>query len=658
MSETMGTSRTTRGSLLPRHWWLWHLLSAGLLLLAPSAIWLGEPIWAVSPERLFLVLGFPVAHIAAALLLSGGILLDDRSRLFFPLAAAAASLGSLFLILLLVTPWYSRGLLLVGSMGVVVLLALPFLLSRIPVAMLATLGLLVLGALGVGGVGSFGSGLSDLASGGVGTAPGEQLRRGTALEGESVFTALHTLEARYFQPLGSTVSGGGLDRVGEDFYLVTGEGEFFRFAYPDDDLTLEPLSLRVPLNQAEFMADLEVDVNRRWFRVFGLLTQDLGDEVRFVVSAHHWRAHEACFTIRFYQAILENSALGEEGLGTAPWQVLHETRPCLPIKERGLPFAGIEAGGRTVALGDSALLVTVGDHEFDGWNADRILAQDPESDYGKTLLIPLDGGEARIFTRGHRNPQGLHVGPDGRIWLSEHGPQGGDELNLLTEGANYGWPFQTFGTEYGGVSWPVARVAEDEGEFRSPVFSWTPAIGPSNLMVVDREAFPRWRGDLLLASLRGNSLFRIRLQGNQVIYVEPIPLDRRIRDMAETADGRLLLWGDDGWFIALRETESEDQASLIRYCLSCHVIGGAGQQAGPELTGIVGQVIASVPGYSYSSGLRAVEGVWTEARLDAFLRDPVAFAPGTSMAVPGVEGEEERRAIIEYLRGVEARPQR
>jgi aldose sugar dehydrogenase len=651
----MENSRTTLDSRLPRHWWLWHLLSAGLLLLAPSTLWLGEPIWAVSPERLFLILGFPIAYVAAALLVSARILLDGRRRPSFPLSAAAASLGCLFLTVLVLTPWYSRGLLLAGSMGVMILLALPVFLSRIPAAAAATLGLLVLGSLGVGVVGSARSGLSDFASDVVGTSPVGDVQRGDALEGESIFTSLHTLQARYFQPLGATVSGGGLDRVGDDFYLVTGEGEFFRFAYPEDDLALEPLSLRVPLNQDEFMADLEMDVNRRWFRVFGLLTQDLGDEVRFVVSGHHWRAAEACFTIRFYETVLEKSLLGEEGLGTAPWQVLHETRPCLPIKDRGFPFAGVEAGGRIEALGDSALLVTVGDHEFDGWNADRMLAQDPESDYGKTLLIPLDAGEVRIFTSGHRNPQGLLVAPDGRIWLSEHGPEGGDELNLLTEGANFGWPLQTHGTEYGDVTWPVAREAGDEGEFRSPVFSWTPAIGPSNLMVVDREAFPRWRGDLLLASLRGNALFRIRLQGDQVAYVEPIPLDRRIRDMAETADGRIVLWGDDGWFIALEETESEEQASLIRSCLACHVIGGTGQPVGPELTDVIGREIASVPGYPYSSALRALEGAWTDARLDAFLRDPAAFAPGNNMAVPRVEGEEERRVIIEYLRRAEAR---
>ena len=77
-------------------------------------------------------------------------------------------------------------------------------------------------------------------------------------------------------------------------------------------------------------------------------------------------------------------------------------------------------------------------------------------------------------------------------------------------------------------------------------------------------------------------------EGDEVVYVEPIPLGRRVRDMAETADGRLLLWGDDGWFIARQETGSAQRASLIRFCLSCHVIGGAGQQAGPELTGVVG----------------------------------------------------------------------
>ena len=108
-----------------------------------------------------------------------------------------------------------------------------------------------------------------------------------------------------------------------------------------------------------------------------------------------------------------------------------------------------------VLLDDSRLLFSVGDYQHDGWNREQMLPQNDDAEYGKTVLIDLNTGESSIHTKGHRNPQGLYVSPTGTIWSTEHGPRGGDELNMIMQGANYGWPLVTYGTEYGDKIWPL-----------------------------------------------------------------------------------------------------------------------------------------------------------------------------------------------------------
>jgi aldose sugar dehydrogenase len=134
--------------------------------------------------------------------------------------------------------------------------------------------------------------------------------------------------------------------------------------------------------------------------------------------------------------------------------------------------------------------------------------QDPASSFGKIFEIDLDTENSRVVSLGHRNPQGLTVTSRGALFSTEHGPKGGDELNLITEGSNYGWPNVSLGTEYKGYDLENhAPVGEHTG-YQAPVFAWVPSIGPSNLIEV-RGFDRRWDGDLLVASLKANSLFRL-----------------------------------------------------------------------------------------------------------------------------------------------------
>lgn len=208
-------------------------------------------------------------------------------------------------------------------------------------------------------------------------------------------------------------------------------------------------------------------------------------------------------------------------------------------------------GGRMVFLPDGTLLVTSGDG-FDY----RQHAQRKDSMLGKLLRINTDGtvpadnpfinserAEDAVYSYGHRNPQAIVVAADGRIWLHEHGPKGGDELNIITAGRNYGWPAITYGMDYSGAF--VSPFTEAEG-MEQPVIHWTPSIAPAGMAEYQGEAFPSWRGNLFVAALAEKSVRRVVLDNDTVTEQETMftDLDARIRDVRVGPDGFLYLLTD------------------------------------------------------------------------------------------------------------------
>ncbi|MEE4384568.1 MAG: PQQ-dependent sugar dehydrogenase [Pseudomonadales bacterium] len=216
----------------------------------------------------------------------------------------------------------------------------------------------------------------------------------------------------------------------------------------------------------------------------------------------------------------------------------------------------VHYGGKLAFLPDGTLLVTTGDG-FDY----REAAQRRTSLLGKTLRIHTDGSipednpfaddpaaEPALWTFGHRNPQGLAVGDDGTVWLHEHGPRGGDELNRLEPGTNYGWPVATFGLDYSGQR--ITPYTEYPG-MEPPRFQWTPSIAPSGLAWYDGDAFPAWRGDLFLGALAAGGVRRVDLEDGEVVAEETVFPElegRRIRDVRTGPDGALwvLVDAEDG----------------------------------------------------------------------------------------------------------------
>jgi len=336
-------------------------------------------------------------------------------------------------------------------------------------------------------------------------------------------------------------AGGSLTPSGDGFLLVTAAGDFYRLSWMagNEALKAEKLSLTVPFNRAEMLASANAELAAP-FRVTDLLVDEGAGAPRVFVAHHHWDKDANCVTLRVSSTTLPAPD------ASAAWKTVFDSRPCLIVGDMWSTGEAADRGGGRLALdGRGGLLLSVGDYGFEGLNDKPAFPQLPDVSYGKVLLLDPNGG-AVPFSIGHRNPQGLFVDSGGLVWSTEHGPEGGDELNLVVRGGNYGWPLATYGTAYDSDVWPLAADPASHGRFREPAEAFVPAVGISQLMQVGSTYLPRWAGDLLVASLQAAKLFRVHVVGDRVIYTEGLDVATRVRDIAEGRDGRILIWTDAG----------------------------------------------------------------------------------------------------------------
>ena len=149
---------------------------------------------------------------------------------------------------------------------------------------------------------------------------------------------------------------------------------------------------------------------------------------------------------------------------------------------------------------------------------------------------------AQVWTLGHRNPLGLAFDAEGRLWEHEMGPKGGDEVNLIVKGRNYGYPIVSNGDHYDGRDIPDHPTRP---EFEAPKISWTPVISPGNMIVYTGEMFPQWRSDALIAGLSSEALIHVDIDGDNAREAERFPMGERIRDVVQAADGSIYLLQDE-----------------------------------------------------------------------------------------------------------------
>jgi len=211
---------------------------------------------------------------------------------------------------------------------------------------------------------------------------------------------------------------------------------------------------------------------------------------------------------------------------------------------------GRHFGSRIVEGDDGYLYITIGDR------GDRHSAQDMSIEAGSVVRIARDGripadnpfrsveaARPGLYSIGHRNPQGAALDAQGNFWVVEHGARGGDEINFVEPGLNYGWPVISYGTHYSGFS--IGEGTEKEG-LEQPAHYWDPSIAPSGMMIYQGDMFPEWRGDIFVGSLKFDMISRLDVNGKSAQEVERIsgPETERVRDIRQAPDGSI-------WFLSV-----------------------------------------------------------------------------------------------------------
>ena len=351
--------------------------------------------------------------------------------------------------------------------------------------------------------------------------------------------------------------------------------------------------------------------------------------------------------------------------------------------------------GRLLFLSDKTLLVAVNAMS----PARKEMAQQLESHIGKILRIRRDGSPApdnpfvhtsgalpEIWSYGHRVPLGLYEDPrSGEVWEVEAGPLGGDELNLLKAGGNFGWPKASWGFGYDGR---LAAPLQSAPGIEDPILIWMPSQDPSGLTRYLGSSFSRWTGDYFVGHLPTRELERLRIDSNhRVILQEKMltDLEERIRDVKVGPDDRIYILTDNANGRLLRLQPGSPRAQQMRRvaqrlpapwpavegttivpgpgdalqgkevfldrCAGCHSVGMTirGERIGPDLAHVCGRKPGGVPGFPYSASMAASTRAWDAVSLNLFLADPAHFVPGTKMAAPPLIDPLLRRQIIAFL---------
>ena len=452
--------------------------------------------------------------------------------------------------------------------------------------------------------------------------------------------------------------GGAITGVGSSVIIMDRLGGFYRY-----DLTTDSFAqLKIP----RLPNNLEAYLHHRPESDHDLAHVNSKDEFRAYDVLFLSDRNELAVSFDKYDATLDtlNTVVSIIPIDIATFAATGEWEQVF-ISNPHPPTTSWSGGGRMAYQGNDKLYLGVGDHEI---LTDPKVSQDPHTTLGKIVEIDLSAKTSRIFSMGNRNPQGLTFTRSRQLLSTEHGEQGGDELNVITEGGNYGWPDVTLGTEYNTYNWAQVGAYSVGGKsspgrhdgYAPPLFAWVPSIATSQ--VIEVNSFnERWNRDLLVASLKASSLYRLRLESGRVLYAEPIWIGQRIRDITQMTNGMIVLWTDDTQLLFL--TVDKDQLAVNRRapdvvsdavvnanCLICHHFGPTrpGDFA-PSLSNLLNRPIASDQ-FRYSEGLRARQGVWTRDLLVEFLTDPTKFANGTNMPSVPVDPEQLKDVVDALVR--------
>ncbi len=488
-----------------------------------------------------------------------------------------------------------------------------------------------------------------------------------------------------------TGHGGGISEAGDWLFLITNKGSVrtynmntiyvAEFNLPDVPMDLEALRESGHLYKNQF--------RHRWFRVNGVFAEQdtLSNRITLYASHNGYNSEEDCITHNISRLKIDSVSDSLRVQGS--WSTIFTAEPCLdpePVNlQAAAPYPGHISGGDMVSYSDDLLLVTVGDYNRHGIDGMKQYAMDRNNPYGKHILINKENGEWSVYTKGNRNPSGLHIDKDGVIWSVENGPEAGDELNIIKEGKNYGWPHVSYGYWYNPeFNLPGNAVYGSHDHYDKPAFAWVPSIAPSSIIKIEGDKFAHWKGDLIVGTMRNQSLHRLRInEDNEVMYDEPIYLGHRIRDMIVLKNEKIALITDDGFLIFIedggpsfmdiadgtdeiisvlnmydrfiQDSETEGQELAVRdartiyeqNCATCHSLGTT-SEIGPHLNNLFNRTVGSADDYNYSPVLRRDNRMWTAELLESFLKNPDDEFRGNRMQQMRLTSA-ETDSIIHYL---------
>jgi len=510
-----------------------------------------------------------------------------------------------------------------------------------------------------------------------------------ANEFESIFVMLQgqTIDV---PKAGRKATGGGLTSMGDAILVLTGNGRIYSAGL---DGKIAKTNISAPENgyDAYLAASKKPPYdaykhNFEWYRYFDIATFDHGGNAGLLVSYLKYDKDRACYSTAIARAMIDDAAADPATLSIAKsdWIEVFATQPCLPLKKEFRAIEGHMAGGRIVVddTGQRFYLAS-GDYHWDGQygplnpdpQSEVPLAQATDNHYGKVLAVDIMTGNAQVLSRGHRNVQGIAIDADGEVWTVEHGPRGGDELNRIRKGSNFGWPLESFGTKYSGLPAPSVSPLGRHDKFEQPAIAWLPSIATAGMTTI-RNFHEAWKGDLLVSTLGQGHLSRVRVANGDVVFAEMIRIGKRIRYVHEHTDGTLALWLDDhSQLLLLRPAQGnlgakfvekfvredlkatkETKAALhivLEDCAQCHSFTPDSHNNAPSLANIFGQKVGSTAFTGYTDALDAGDDTWTRERLDRFLENSEAVYPGVGMPNPAVEDKDVRKAMVDLLEALQ-----
>ena len=459
--------------------------------------------------------------------------------------------------------------------------------------------------------------------------------------------------------LGVAGMGGSLFVGPSGVLLMDRTGRFFTI----QGRIVTELNFRTPSHYEQFLKEYPQEkivagvINATSFaydsaskKIYAAHNQYLGeDKIRMVVSAIDFDANEfKSGADQKWTTIFEGAPISGETRGTdaSAGKVILVGRDL--ILSTGFP-------GHEDSKGINAII--------DGGSLALAPPQNVNSLHSKIIKISLKDNAFEIFGTGQRNSQGMVLTSAGEILSTDHGPQGGDEINRLVQGGNYGHPIHTYGARYGtyDYAWPAQltdKVPKDQ-KFELPVFAFVPSIAINPIIEI-KSFNNRLKGDLLVGALKAQSLYRLKYVDGRVIFSEPIWLGHRIRDIFEF-ENKIYLLTDDPYLISLEadlvklaSNKTKDDKYFLsktiqNKCMNCHSFDpSVPSSMAPKLSNMIGKKIGSDTFARYSNAFKNTNLVWTKENLIQFLNEPASVVPGTAMPKPNLTATEINE-IVEVI---------